>query len=89
MSGANGWGATSGGSVPRARFTLDLPGGEVVMEFGLIASQVVRAAKELNVPPREAIDVMRFARILECTDEQANAIGAILGADQQSEKGKT
>lgn len=53
------------------------------MEFGLIASEVVRVAKELNVTPREAIDVMRFASILECTDEQANAIGAILGAHQQ------
>lgn len=79
MPGHNGWGATNGGSIPRARFTLDLPGGEVVMEFGLIASEVVRAAKELNSTPREAIEVLRGASILDCTDEQADAVIAMLG----------
>lgn len=78
MSGHKGWGATSGGSIPRARFTLALPGGEVVMEFSLIASEVMRAAKELNVTPREAIDVLRYASILECSDEQADAVAALL-----------
>lgn len=74
MSGHNGWGATGGGRLPRARFTIGLPAGDLVMEFGLIASEVVRAAKVLNVTPREAIDVLRHASILECSDEQADAI---------------
>lgn len=78
MAGHNGWGATSGGSIPRARFTLDLPGGEVVMEFGLVASEVIRAAKELNCSPREAIEVLRYASILDCTDEQRDHMLALL-----------
>lgn len=79
MGSHNGYGATSGsGRLPRARFTLDLPGHEVVMEFGLIASEVIRAAKELDVSHREAIDILRAASILECTDEQANAVAAML-----------
>lgn len=78
MTEHNGWGATSGGSIPRARFTLELPAGEIVMEFGLIAREVIRAAKELNVTPREAINVLRRASILECTDEQADSVVALL-----------
>jgi hypothetical protein len=84
--GHNGWGATGSGSIPRATFTLDLPKGETVMQFGLIASEVVRAAKELNVTPREAIDVLRYASILDCTDEQADAVVALLATQSTSER---
>ncbi len=75
---SNGWGAAGRGDLPRARFTLDLPGREIVMEFGLIASEIARAAKELGVTPREALEVLRDASILDCNDEQAEAVLALM-----------
>ena len=78
MPGHSGYGASGRGDLPRARFTLELPAGEVVMEFGLIASEVMRAAKELNCSPRDAIDALRGTGVLDCTDEQADAVIALL-----------
>lgn len=48
------------------------------MEFGLIASEIARAAKELNSTPREAVQILRDAGILDCNDEQAEAVLALM-----------
>lgn len=81
MAAHHGYGSTSGnGRLPNATFTLDLPRGEVVMEFGLIASEVIKAAKVLDCSPREAIETLRHASIIDCTDEQADAVIALLPA---------
>lgn len=75
---SNGYGHSGRGDLPVARFTVALPAGEAVMEFALLASHVAKAAKELNITPREAMEALRGCGIVDCDEATAEATLALM-----------
>lgn len=80
MSGHHGYKHAGRSDLPKATFTINFAplGGEVAMQFGLLSSEIARAAKELKCTPREALTALRGIGCVDCTDEQAETILALM-----------